>query len=127
MFYQRTLPKFTEAGAQSLSYVNGFRHFVFSLHADASTSATVRIKGSASEACPDFEAASTSTNDWGYVAFRELETADLKAGATGVAITTTTLHKIYEVECNGLAHIAFDVSSITGDGITVNAFVQEDC
>lgn len=126
MFYQRSIPKFTDNGVHSLSYTTGFRHFVFSIHADASTTATIRIKGSASEACPDFSAASTSSNDWGYVAFRELETADLKAGSTGVALSATTTHKLYEVECNGLSHVAFDVSSLSGDGITINTFVQED-
>lgn len=126
MFYHKALPKFVASGVQSLSSTEGFRHFIFSLHADASTTATIRIKGSASQECPDFNEASTADNDWGYVAFRELETADLKAGAVGVAISATTLHKIYEVECNGLAHIAFDVSSLSGDGITVKAMVQED-
>jgi len=126
MFYHRTLPKFTDDGVLSLSYSSGFRHFVFSIHADANTTATIRVKGSSSEACPDFSAAAASDNDWGYIAFRELETADLKAGSTGVPISDTTIHKVYEVECNALAHIAFDVSSVSGDGIVIHTMVQED-
>ena len=126
MFLQKTIPTFTEDDVKSLSYTGGLRHFVFSVHADANTTATIRVKGSASEECPDFSGASSSTNDWGYIAFRELETADLKAGSTGIALSDTTIHKLYEVECNALSHLAFDVSSFVGDGVSINVFVQED-
>ena len=124
MFTQRKLTEFTADGVQSISYTAGFQDFIFSIHADATTTATIRIKGSASEECPDFSAAASSTNDWGYISFRELETADLKAGSTGVVLSAGTLHKIYEVECNGLTHVAFDVSSFSGDGVTINTFIQ---
>ncbi len=126
MFYHKTFDKVAATGVKVLSHVSGFRHIVFSLHADASTTATIRVKGSASAEAPDFTAATSADNDWGYIAFRELETADLKAGSTGVAITTTTLHKVYEVECNGLTHVAFDFSSISGDGVVVHALVTAD-
>lgn len=126
MFLQRTIPTFTEDDVKSVSYTAGLRHVVFSVHADASTTATIRVKGSASQDCPDFSAASSSSNDWGYVAFRELETSDLKAGSTGIALSDTTIHKIYEVECNALTHIAFDVSSFSGDGVSINVLVQSD-
>lgn len=126
MFLQRTIPTFTEDDVKSVSYTAGLRHVVFSVHADASTTATIRVKGSASQDCPDFSAASSSSNDWGYVAFRELETSDLKAGSTGIALSATTIHKLYEVESNALTHIAFDVSSFSGDGVSINVLVQQD-
>ena len=126
MFLTKIIPKFTDNGVKSVAYTSGFRHFVFSVHADATTTATIRIKGSTSQEAPDFSASASSTNDWGYIAFRELETADLKAGSTGIALSAATLHKIYEVECNALTHVAFDVSSFSGDGVSITALIQED-
>lgn len=126
MFDFRGGEKITVAGAYKLPDISDYRHIVFSIHADASTTATIRVKGSAMKAVPDFGSASSASNDWGYIAFRELETADLKAGSTGVSITTTTIHKVYEVECNALTHAAIDVSSISGDGVTVHILLKED-
>lgn len=121
-----TLPKFTTAGVHTLPNTGDIRHFIISVHADASTTATIRVKGSAIEAPPDFSAASTSSNDWDYLAIRELATANLIAGATGATVSASTIHKLYEVECNGLNHFGIDVSSISGDGITVNVFLKQE-
>lgn len=118
--------KFEDDGFEVISFTSDFRHFIFSVHADANTTATVRVKGSAQNELPDFSAASSASNDWGYVGIRELENANLINGATGVVISNTTHQKLYEVECNGLTHIAFDVSSVSGDGIVINSFIRKD-
>jgi len=120
-----TLPKFTADGVHALPNTGDFRHLIISIHADASTTATIRVKGSASPEVPDFSSASASDNDWDYVALRELSTANLISGATGATVSTSTIHKIYEVECNGLAHVGIDCSSVSGDGITVQAYFKQ--
>ena len=126
MFLQKIIPTFTADGVKSVAYSVGFRHFVFSVHADVATTAIIRIKGSTSQDAPDFDAPASSANDWGYIAFRELETSDLKSGSGGIVLSLATLHKLYEVECNALSHVAFDVSSFSGDGISISTLIQQD-
>jgi len=114
------------AGVLPISYVRDGRHIVFSIHADVNTTATIKVLGSSQEQIPDFAEASTSVNDWGYIAFRDLATANLIAGATGVTISNTTHHKVYEVESNTLSHVAFELTTVSGDGVIIKGVIKED-
>jgi hypothetical protein len=118
--------KKAEAGVLPISYVRDGRHIVFSIHADVNTTATIKVLGSSQEQMPDFAEASTSVNDWGYIAFRDLATANLIAGATGVTISNTTHHKVYEVESNTLSHVAFELTTVSGDGVIIKGVIKED-
>lgn len=109
-----------------VSYTTDGRHLVFSVHADANTTATIKVLGSSQQDAPDFGSAAASDNDWGYIAFRDLATANLIAGATGVTISNTTHHKLYEIESNVLQHIAFELTTVSGDGVVIKGIVKDN-
>lgn len=118
--------KQTDATVLPVSYTADARHIVFSVHADANTTATIKVLGSSQQDAPDFSEASSSVNDWGYIAFRDLATANLIAGATGVTISNTTHHKVYEVESNVLQHVAFELTTVSGDGVVVKGIIKSE-
>ena len=116
--------KQTAATVLPVSYSTDGYHIVFSIHADASTTATIRVMGSSQEEAPDFTEASSADNDWGYIAYRDLASADLVAGATGTTITTTTIHKLFEIESNVLTHLAFELTTVSGDGVVIKGVIK---
>lgn len=103
-----------------------YRHFMFAVHASATTTGSVRVKASFEQDCPDFTAASSADNSWEYVAVRELSSGTLIAGATGAAVSASTINKNYEAEINGAYHIALETTITSGDGLAVNAFLRND-
>jgi hypothetical protein len=126
-FYQYiTIPKKSAAGSYKIPNVADSRHLIFAVHCDANTTATIKVQGSVQESVPNFATASSSTNDWAYVAFRNLGTSNLIAGATGVTVSNTTHHQLYEVESNGLAHIAFELTTVSGDGVSFTILNRND-
>lgn len=121
-----SLPKQTADGVVAISHVRDSRHIVFSVHADVSTTATIKAVGSAQRDAVDFADPSASDNDWGYIGFRDLSTASLISGATGITISAGTHHKLYEVESNVLEHFGLELSSVSGDGVSFNIVVKDD-
>lgn len=126
-FYQNyKIEKQTEAGVITIPAVADSQHLIIAVHADANTTATIKFQGSAQEAVPAFGSAASSSNSWAYVAFRNLGTASLVAGATGVTISNTTHHQLYEVEANGLTHLGIELTSVSGDGVSFIVFPRND-
>jgi len=107
-----------------VSYSTDGYHILFSLHCDANTTVTVKVLGSSQEEAPDFSAAASADNDWGYVAYRDLASADLVAGATGTTVSNTTIHKLFEVESNVLTHVAFELTTVSGDGVVIKGVIK---
>lgn len=99
-------------------------HIVFSIHCDVATTATIKVLGSSQEAAPDFSEASSADNDWGYIAYRDLSSADLVAGATGTTVSNTTIHKLFEIESNVLTHVAFELTTVSGDGVVIKGVIK---
>jgi len=126
MYTHTKTAKQTADGVVTIPNVADARHIIVAVHADATTTATLKFVGSAQEAVPAFGSASASTNDWAYIAARDLSTASLTAGATGVTISATTHHKLYELEVNGLTHAGIELSSVSGDGVTFIIFPRSD-
>lgn len=121
--------KFAKVAATTthvIPYTADYRHFMFAVHASITTTGSVKVKVSYEEECPDFGAASSADNSWEYVAIRELSTGNLIAGATGAAVSASTINKNYEAEVNGACHIAFETTITSGDGLAVNAFLRND-
>lgn len=120
------LDKQTGNGTVLVPYTSDSRHLTFSIHADVSTSATIKVMGSIQRDVPNFGAANSSTNDFQYLASRNLENASLINGTTGVTIAATTHHATYEVESNAVAHLAFEITGFSGDGITIVVLTRND-
>lgn len=110
----------------TISETADYRHFMFAVHSAGTTTGSVRVKVSFEEDCPDFNAASTLDNSWEYVAVRELSSGNLIAGATGAAVSASTINKNYEAEVNGACHIAFEVTVASGAGLGLNVFLRND-
>ena len=102
-----------------------FQHFMFTVHSVGTTTGSVRFKASFTEDVPNFEAAASATNSWEYVAIRELSSGNLIAGATGAAVSASTINKNYEAELNGAHHIAFEIT-VSGGQLGVNAFLRNN-
>lgn len=126
-FYNHyVIEKQTGAGNVTIPNVADTQHLVIAVHADATTTATIKFQGAAQEAAPNFGAAASSTNSWAYVAFRNLGTASLTAGATGITISSGTHHQLYEIESNALTHLGIELSSVSGDGVSFIIFPRND-
>ncbi len=124
-FYQSyKTAKVTGNGVVTFPNVTDSRHLIIAVDADASTSGTFKFVGSVQKAVPNFAGAATSSNQWAYMAFRNLGTGSLTAGATGVTITTTTHHQLYEIESNGLEHVGIEFSGMSGDGFVVQVLAR---
>lgn len=126
LYRAQKFAKVTATTNHKFPEVADYRHFMFAVHADAVTTGSVRVKASFTQDIPDFSLAASSTNSWEYVAIRELSSGTLLAGATGAAVSASTIHKNYEAELNGAYHVAFEVTFTSGDGISVNAFLRND-
>lgn len=116
--------KQSAATTLAVPYSTDGYHIVFSLHCDVNTTATIKVLGSTQAAAPDFSSAASSTNDWGHIAYRELASADLIAGATGTVVSNSTIHKLYEIESNVLTHVAFELTTVSGDGVIINGVIK---
>lgn len=119
-------PKVSVTTHTTISETADYRHFMFAVHASASTTGSVRMKISFEQEIPDFNQVSSSDNSWEYVAIRELSSGSLIAGTTGAAVSLSTINKNYEAEINGAYHIAFETTITAGDGLAVNAFLRND-
>lgn len=119
-------PKVAATTTYKIPETADYRHFMFAVHADASTTGSVRMKISFEQEIPDFAAASTASNSWEYIAIRELSSGTLIAGGTGAVVSLSTIAKNYEAETNGAYHVALEVTVTAGDGLAVNAFLRND-
>ena len=109
--------KQTAAGVITVPNINDAENIVIHVAADVATTATIKFLGSIQKAVPNFGGAQSSTNQWDYIAFRELRSANLITGATGVTVTATTHHRLYELECDSLTHIGIEMTTVSGDGV----------
>lgn len=90
--------------------VANYRHLMLAIDTDDSAELTVKIKGSIQDTPPDFSAAQSADNQWEYLQLKDLNAGTSLAGGTGLVASGTDLHKMYEVNTNGIKYIAAEVS-----------------
>lgn len=106
-------------GISELENVGNSRHLGVAIDSANSAELTVRFKGSLTNTPPDFSAAATPDNQWAYLALKNLQTEASIDGATGVVISGTDIHNMYEVNTNGIKFIVAEVSSRTVGDVDV--------
>lgn len=107
----------TEAGIGNPILVADFDHIVIHLDFEDTPTATVKLKGSASKALPNFASAQANDNRWDFVDARDLEDGSAIAGDTGLGVAGSADHRILEVNVNHLEWLTLDVTAYTAGTI----------
>lgn len=118
-----TLKKMFDAqdvnGHSDSENVANSRHLVVAVDTANTATLVVKIKGSISDALPDFTAAASPTNQWAYLQLKDLNDGSTIGGSTGVTATGADIHKMFEVNTNGVRHVCAEVSGHSGGDATV--------
>ncbi len=93
--------------------VSDFRHLILALDTTGSATATIKVQGSISETAPDFTAAQSQSNQWGYIQAIDLADQSVVNGATGFVLTGTDTDRLLEINTNGLKWINVIVTAYT--------------
>jgi hypothetical protein len=101
--------------------VEDFQHVVIALDTTGSTTATVKIQASISQAVPDFTAAASPTNQWAYVQAIDLADQSVINGAVGIGLTGTDMDRMVEVNTNGVKWVNVIVTAYTQGTIYASA------
>lgn len=112
--------------------IEDFRHAVISFHGSSSANMTVKFQGSigksttAPDDCPDFSASSAYNNSWDYMMVIDLEDNNPIDGDTGIAQAGTSLHRMFEMNINGLKWINAQVTAWSAGGTTIRVRLFND-
>jgi len=103
--------------------VKDFRHIVLSVGTSNSADLTVQVQGSIEddENEPDWSSSPTQTNQWSYLAVKDLENLKTDEGDTGIVFSGTDDVVLVEVNTNGLNELAVDVTAHNAGNVTVKA------
>ena len=106
-------------GVSESQNVDNARHLVVAMMSDNSAALRCRIVGSIQDELPDFSAARTPSNQWEYLQLKDLQDGSSLNGDDGLLLSGTDDHRLFEVNTNGIKHLAAVVSSRTAGDITV--------
>lgn len=100
----------TEAAVSEPAKVTGRDFQNVSLYAVGSDTASfkIRVLGSYQETPPDFSAASSPTNEWGYIQLKDVNDSGYEDGDAGYTFTTDET-KQFELNTTGLNWYAIEV------------------
>jgi len=114
-------------------FVGDFRHMMASVHGNGSTNLDLGFAGSIGKSvaepnvCPDFSAASTYLNSWGWIDIVSIHNnTSIDGSAASVSMTGSATNLIYELNVNGLDWINTIVSGWSVGGVTVNIKLYND-
>lgn len=114
----------TANGAPML--VIDYRHIELALDTANSASMTIKVQGSIQATKPDFSSAQSATNQWSYIQLIDLADQSTIAGATGVVLTGTDAHRLFEVNTNGLVWVSAVVTAYSAGNATVQVMPVND-
>lgn len=116
--------------APKILFCQDFKSIQFELETSSSASCTINPVGSfgrkfADEVngnnTPNFGATQSKSNPWAYLGFVNLDDGSFTAGATGIVLAGTDVHKLYEINVNSGRFITFLLTAWTAGVITVRA------
>lgn len=116
---EKLLDKAQENGAGKAVLVQDYRDLVLALDTSGTSTLTVKFQGSIQEDEPNWEGAQSADNQWDYVQIKDLEDGSSLAGDTGVAISASDDHRVFEANTNGLRWLNAIISGYTGGEATV--------
>ena len=113
--------------------VSEFRHAIVSVHGNGSTNLDLGFCGSIGksvstpDACPDFSAASTYLNSWGWLDIVSLHNnTSIDGSAASISMTGSAVNLLYEINVNGMKWINVLISGWSVGGVTVNIRLFND-
>lgn len=118
---------FDAAAAASTGTVVGVADYMnlqLQLGTASSANFTIKIQGSMSETAPDFSAAATVANHWGYIATWNLDSNALVAGSTGITSAGTDVFQNLLVNVDGLRWLCATITARSAGTITLKAFAR---
>ena len=99
--------------------VQDYIHLVIALDTANNANFTVKIQGSIQEDLPDFSAAQSASNQWGYIQIKDLEDESPFNGSVGVSAAGTDDHRMFEINENGLRWVCATITAYTAGNITL--------
>ena len=119
--------------APKILLMNDARNVIFSVETSNSANFTFKVAGSIGRCpsdvtgnhtdTPNFGITQSKTEPYTYVQIIDLDTAAAVNGATGVTTAGTDLHKMYEVNVNGLKYLGLVLTAWSAGTITVKAIL----
>lgn len=100
--------------------VDNSRHVDLAVTAHGTTpNFRIRVKGSIAQDAPDFSAAQSETNQWGYVMVKDLNDGTTINGDVGLVYSGTGGTSLVEINTNGLKHYVVELDNYTSGNATV--------
>ena len=94
-------------------FTDGFEHIQLALDTAGSGNFTLKVQGSNSELAPDFNAAQTAINSWDYIDIVDLEDKSSIDGDTGVSVSGSDDHRMFEINVNALRWTSIVITAWT--------------
>lgn len=106
--------------------VAAFRHLVLAIDTAGTATLTVNVQGSISETAPDFTAAASVSNQWSYIQVVDYLDRSAVNGGGNIAASGSDIHRLFEVNTNGLKWLNVIVTAYTGGSVTALCKVFND-
>lgn len=103
----------TTTGVGNTINVEGYEQIIFEVATTGAPTATIKFKGSVSDAAPTFSSATSSTNLWEYLAFSKVDATSAVAGSTGLTSTTTDIVTIVSVSVPHVKYVTADITALS--------------
>lgn len=102
------------------AFAADFRDAVLSLDSDGGGDAamTIKVVGSIQETPPDFARPQAPDNQWDTVQIIDLQDASTVDGDTGIVLAAADIHRMFEVNVNGLEWISILLEGGTAGELT---------
>jgi len=94
-------------------FADGFEHIQLALDTANSGNFTLKVQGSNSEDAPDFNKVQTAINSWDYIDIVDLEDKGSIDGDTGISVSGTDDHRMFEINVNALRWVSVVITAWT--------------
>jgi hypothetical protein len=129
---QKAFPLLTNkvtTGVDKTMDVESFRHIILAIDTANSFSGTIQVQGSINDQVissgntqgdtipPTWTNAATFSNQWSYIQLIDLQDGSTVNGSTGIVATGTDVHRLFEVNTNGLKWLTVNVTARVAGGV----------
>lgn len=116
----------TTAAGGTWMEVSDFRKLILALDTSGSANMTIIAYGSVQEAKPDLSASASVTNQYAPISLYDIDSGAAIAGSTGIVLTGTDVHKIYQINTDGLKWFNLSVTARSGGTVDANVKTFND-
>lgn len=121
--YGQPVLVFNGAAATGVSlsvFVQDYTNISVAIHGNATANLTVKLVGSTRDfrGVPDFSAAASIANSWGYIQMIDLQNGATIAGNTGLVFTGAADDRNFEANVNALTWVALRITTYTAGAVS---------